>query len=91
MITAEVFVKAVPLSCGAVSGKGKIGYGVTANAGTGSGRDGEVVLEDEVMILGGPEQGGTLLRGVVVAPSQVGALKSPRTRRGWEPAFCTAS
>lgn len=27
VIASEVFVKAVPMSCGAVSGKGKTGYG----------------------------------------------------------------
>lgn len=40
VIAAEVFVKPVPLGCGAVSGEGQIGYGVTANAIAGSSRDG---------------------------------------------------
>lgn len=34
------------------------------------------------MILGGPEQGGTLLRGVVVAPSQVGGVEITKDEEG---------
>lgn len=34
------------------------------------------------MILGGPEQGGALLRGVAVAPSQVGGVEITEDKEG---------